>query len=365
MTTKRKQSRSISTQGIRFVESVVNEYNCIFQEIALENDIGNDAYLEFIQNEQATGCCIAIQIKSGESYHTTDENFILRTDRDHFEYWHSHVLPIAAIIYSPTKNFAVWYDVTEYLSLHSNTIETGPYTIKIPLSQEFSSKTFNCFKSHFLQYLEPYRHKLGVALEKFADISNYQNCLDGINYLFSYQRQNIASWYYIINCFQNFRRHPLLFHLISRIAYLPEHGDIFWHKENIIDDDVRKTALSFLKDRFGRVEVLCMLEVVTDGGGFTRGAIGLPVEAILNHIKDREKILESIAFDSDAKDDVRYWALLLLVFYTQWSDFGIEKCLKFINRYQDQFPNSDSNVNYMVSGIREELESNGKFDFYY
>jgi Domain of unknown function (DUF4365) len=365
MTTKHKLSRSTSNKGVRFVENVVNEKNCIFQEIALENDIGNDAYLEFIQDEQATGCCIAIQIKSGDSYVTSNENFVLRADRDHFEYWHSHVLPIAAIVYSPKKNYAVWCDVTEYLSQHSNIIETGPYSVEIPLSQEFSSKTFDRFRSHFLRYLEPYKHKLDVALEKFAGISNYQNCLDGMNYLFSFQRQNFASWYYIISCFQNFRRHPLLFHLINKIAYLPGHGDIFWHKENIVEDQTRKIALTFLKERFGRIDVLCMLEVVTEGGGFARGAIGLPVEVIVSQLKHREKIIESIAFDSDTNEDSRYWALLLLVFYAQRRDSGIAECLKFVDRYQHQFSNDDSDINDMVSGIREELEMYGRFNIFY
>ncbi len=236
MTTKRKRSQATAIAGVKFVKDIVEGHNCIFQKIDQENDIGNDAYLEFIQDEQGTGFCIGIQIKSGNSYVTSKENFVLRADKNHFEYWHSHVLPIAAIIYSPTKNIAVWYDVTEYLSQHLNIIETGPYNIEIPSSQEFSSKTFDGFTSHFLRYLEPYKHKLGVALEKFADISNLRNCLDGINYLFSFQRQNIASWYYVISCFQNFRQHPLLFQLISKLAYLPGHEDIFWHKENIIHD---------------------------------------------------------------------------------------------------------------------------------
>ena len=291
MTTKRKQSKSTSQAGVRFVEGVVNEHNSIFQEIALENDIGNDAYIEFIKNEQATGCCIAAQIKSGDSYVTSDGNFFLRADKDHFEYWHSHVLPIAAIVYNPTKKVAAWCDVTEYLIQHVDRIETGPYNIEITSSQEFSSANFHIFTAHFLKYTKPYKYKFSMALERFADISNAQNCLDGMKYLFSFQRNNTASWYYVINCFQNFRRHRLLFYLISMIAYLPGHGDIFWHKDNIINDHTCEVALRFLKERFGRIEILCMLEVLTDGGGFGRGALGPPIEAIVSQVRDRRSLL--------------------------------------------------------------------------
>lgn len=364
MTTKRKQSQSISRTGIRFVVGVISDCNCIFQEISLENDIGNDGYIEFIQDEQATGCCIAVQIKSGDSYVISNGNFVLKADRDHFEYWRSHVLPVAAIIYSPGRNSAVWCDVTEYLSRDFDLIETGPYNIEIEPSREFSYGTFHEFMSHFLEYRERFKHRLGDALERFSDIKNHQNCLDGLTHLFSFQRQNIASWYYVISCFQNFRLHPLLLHLINTIAYLPGHGDIFWHRKNTIADETRDAAIAFLKKRFGRIEVLCMLETVTDGGGFARGAIGQPVDAIVSQVTDHETILDSIAFDPRINEEVRYWALLLLVCHGQWRDSGTEQCLKLIDKYQQQFADKDSEISEMISGIRQELVANGKFLLY-
>lgn len=94
--------------------------------------------------------------------------YFLKANKDHFEYWYSHALPIATVVYSTGRDYAVWADITEYLYQHSNLVETGPYNIEIPASQKFSSRTFERFASHFLKYLEPYRHKFGVALEKFA-----------------------------------------------------------------------------------------------------------------------------------------------------------------------------------------------------
>src|SRR5437870_1454265 len=101
MTTKHKRSKSISRTGIKFTRDIVEERGSKFQEIALENDMGNDAYIEFIQDEEATGCCIFVQIKSGDSYVKADGNYVLKADKDHFEYWSSHLLPVAAIVYSP------------------------------------------------------------------------------------------------------------------------------------------------------------------------------------------------------------------------------------------------------------------------
>lgn len=364
MTTKRKGTQSVSRSGVRFVEDIVNSSNCIFQEIALENDIGNDAYLEFIENEEATGCCICLQIKSGDSYLNSNGNFILRADKDHFEYWSSHILPVAAIAYSPSKKTAAWLDVTQYIAANPHVVETGPYSINIPSSQVFDLAKFDLFKVHFLKYLEPYKHKIGVALEKFARLDDVPTCLDGIKYLLSFQRQNITSWYYLINCFQNFRKHSLLIYLTHKISYVIGHGDIFWNKENIIDDTTRKFALEFLGKRFGRIEVLCMLEIVTDGGGFARGAVGQSVEAIVSHMQYRERILESIAFDLEVDEESRYWAWLLLIFYTQWQDSGAEKSLSFIEKFQKQFLDSDSDISYMIAGIYAEFNICKNFNLF-
>ncbi|MFI7837893.1 DUF4365 domain-containing protein [Pseudomonas asiatica] len=89
MTTKRKRSQSTSRDGINFVRSLVERQKSTCQEIDLHNDLGNDAYLEFIVAENATGCCVALQIKSGTSYRNSYGNYFFQANRDHFEYWAS------------------------------------------------------------------------------------------------------------------------------------------------------------------------------------------------------------------------------------------------------------------------------------
>jgi hypothetical protein len=305
---------------------------------------------------------MVVQIKSGDSYVTPNGEYILQGDKDHFEYWYNHILPVAAIIYSPTRKEAVWFDVTEYLSQNFQVVENGPYNIKILAEQEFCSSRFHEFQHHFIsRYLEPYKHKLGVALERFSNLGNRQGCRDGIEYLFSFQRQNATNWYYIISCFQNFRKHSLIFNLINKIAYLTGHGDTFWHKDNFIEKKTEETASSFLVKRFGKVEIVCMLEVLTDGGGFARGAIGQPIESIIRQIEDRDKILESIISDLNFDEEVRYWALLLSAFYLQSQKNGLEKCLKLINQYISLLSDENDELKYMASGIRHEIEMNRSF----
>jgi Domain of unknown function (DUF4365) len=171
MTTKRKKSKSIARSGVNYVRMVVEECNCIFHEIDLDNDVGNDAYVEFIESEEATGSLIAAQIKSGQSYFRDDQGHaVVQSDRNHFEYWHSHSLPVAMIAYDPVSGSAAWFDITEFLMHYPEVIERGPYTIRVPVSQRLDEDSFPVFYNHFAAYRDLYRQEafFGRALGAFA-----------------------------------------------------------------------------------------------------------------------------------------------------------------------------------------------------
>ena len=133
MTTRRKIISATAKSGVNYVRAIVESHNCIFHNIDLDNDIGNDAHLEFIENEEATGCLIATQIKSGRSYFRNRANYAtVQSDRDHFEYWNSHSLQISMIVYDPVNQCAFWCDIAEFLRNHPERITDGPYTIRVP-----------------------------------------------------------------------------------------------------------------------------------------------------------------------------------------------------------------------------------------
>ena len=91
---RRTKAIAISREGINHVRSIVERCNSAFQEISQHNDLGNDAYVEFIHDEQATSFCVALQVKTGKSFLRRNSALII-ADREHFEYWRNHILPIA------------------------------------------------------------------------------------------------------------------------------------------------------------------------------------------------------------------------------------------------------------------------------
>jgi hypothetical protein len=111
------------------VRSVVERANCIFQEIERHNDFGNDAILELVEDENVRGICLAVQIKSGGSYCTTD-SCAIPSDRDHFEYWSKHSLPVIGIVYDPSETLAYWTHITRDLRGRHYRVQNGPYTLR-------------------------------------------------------------------------------------------------------------------------------------------------------------------------------------------------------------------------------------------
>jgi hypothetical protein len=362
MPTKRKKTKAISREGVNYVRSIVEKQNSIFQEIDLDNDVGNDAYIEFILSESATGCCIATQIKSGASFYTQDQDrYTLKSDRAHFEYWQSHILPVAGIVYNPKKEEAVWCDITEYLSRNPEQIKNGPYCIHISSDCVFNSESFPKFRDHFLKYREIFKltENFGLALECFANLQEVEVCLNGIRSLFSFHRQRPESWYYLISCFRNFHNHPLAKTLAIALCHIPGHSDIYWHKGNLTDESVRQFALSFIKSYFKREEVIQLLELIDDLG-ISRGSIGQCVHAVIDIIQSRNNILSSIAFDEAIEADTRYWALFFWIYYRQGT--SLAHCIKFLMAYLERFPN-DENCR-LVDDLKNIIKEHGAISFY-
>lgn len=68
-------NKSIGTGklGVNLLKSFIDENECYFHEILQENDVGIDAFIEFTKNGENNGRCIAVQIKTGNSFFNVDK----------------------------------------------------------------------------------------------------------------------------------------------------------------------------------------------------------------------------------------------------------------------------------------------------
>lgn len=359
MTTKRKRSQATSRDGINFVRGLAERGNSTFQEIDLHNDLGNDAYVEFVVEENATGCCVALQIKSGSSYRSGSDRYAFQSDRDHFEYWASHTLPVLAVIFDPEREKAVWVDITDHLRATPSLIIEGPYTIYA--DRDFSETTFPEFRSHCLRYRDQYSREpnFGRALESFSSRESVERCFDGLGALFAYHRHQPATWYYLISCISNYRGHPILRPLVVRLCHIPGHGDIFWGKQNMIDEKVRHGALLIMRERFDRRDALTLLSVIDDAG-IDRGTIGQCVHALVDTMADTLGIMESIAIDRSQDDRIRHSAILFAINASQ--SRSATTALAVLDHIRPSI--NDDELSAVIDGLEGDLRRYGCVSLY-
>lgn len=359
MTTKRKLSQATSRDGVNFVRRLIERQNSTFQEIDLHNDLGNDAYVEFVVEESATGCCVALQIKSGPSYRSGPGRYAFQSDRDHFEYWASHTLPVLAVIFDPEKEKAVWVDITEHLRATPSLITEGPYTICA--DQDFSESTFVEFRNHCLWYRHQYSREpnFGRALQSFSVREDVERCFDGLGALFAYHRQQPGTWYYLISCISNYRGHPILRPLVARLSHIPGHGDIFWSKRNMIDEEVRRGALLMMRERFDRRDALTLLSVIDDAG-IGRGTIGQCVHALVDTLADTSGVMESIAIDTSQDDRIRHSAIIFAVSAAQ--SHSVPTALAVLDRIRPSI--NEDELSAVLDWLEEDLQEYGYVAFY-
>ncbi|OEC81020.1 hypothetical protein A9D46_06805 [Photobacterium damselae subsp. damselae] len=113
---KVKKTSATAKKGVIQVEDVVNDHGSIFRPVHQEDDIGIDGFIELVENEEATGKLIAVQVKSGESYVAkSGKNFYVPVDKEHLEYWASYLVPVILVCYSPEKKLLCWEVVNEYI----------------------------------------------------------------------------------------------------------------------------------------------------------------------------------------------------------------------------------------------------------
>src|SRR5258706_7150720 len=154
---KYPRTKATGKLGVTFVETIVSEAGCIFRETPQDTDVGIDGYIEFVENEVATGTLVAVQIKAGESFlkkHSDDKYFSINASKEDMNYWNSHTIPVALIAYDPTTKLSGWLDITGYIRQHLDCLEKENTTLTIhSQSSTFSPNTLqNKFKNTFMSY---------------------------------------------------------------------------------------------------------------------------------------------------------------------------------------------------------------------
>jgi hypothetical protein len=112
-------TRLVAREGVAAAQSFFEKNNCVFQEVAQQNDFGKDAYVDIVRGGIVTFLCLALQIKSGASYKSANGDYFIPLE-SHADIWRRSTVPVFGLVYDPTDNLLRWIDLTRYLRGHAH-----------------------------------------------------------------------------------------------------------------------------------------------------------------------------------------------------------------------------------------------------
>ena len=104
---------STEQTGVTYVSHFIHSsFGWIFREQPV-SDMGIDAQIEIVNDNNASGQLIALQIKTGESYfkEASDGSYYYYIDQDHYDYWMYHSLPVIVIIHNDKDKTTLWQSI--------------------------------------------------------------------------------------------------------------------------------------------------------------------------------------------------------------------------------------------------------------
>lgn len=314
--------RSTDKAGVNACRTLFEKCGYIFQEVELGNDFGKDAYVDLVDGREVTGGCVALQIKSGESFRRRD-GFGIPIE-DHYSVWRNSSIPVAGIVYDPTDHVLYWCNITEYLDSSGQEVPTI-----VPVSRDsiLNERTLEiAFKPDMRRSID--RRSVGASL--------LQLCSDS-------EKVQLSALY---DCLGAGRSEPgfliLLRYLIGLLSDLPlkcavsvlahatPHPDILWSRHNWISDHVQ----SLLKPYFCWThDEICRLFAAFDWTEWERGNCGQDLYMLLTQDSQIEQKMERVAVDFLQRDDDEHaFGALYLVIY--WAgEQGREKYEELVSEY--------------------------------
>ncbi len=139
-----QKSRAIGKAGVIYVDRIVNSQGSVFRPVHQEDDFGVDGFIELVHAETVSGKLIAVQVKTGDSYLRDSHNqFEVAVSNRHLEYWLNFVVPVILVCYSPSKDFAAWVSIRDYVENERYKDNREIKKIPVPFYRKFSEEALS------------------------------------------------------------------------------------------------------------------------------------------------------------------------------------------------------------------------------
>lgn len=282
MSVKIPTTRTTSRDGVNAAQTFFEHNGCVFQEVAQQNDFGKDAYVDLSDGRTVTHLCIAVQIKSGGSYRTTDGDYFVPVD-NHSRNWRLSTVPVFALVYDPDDRLLRWGDLTGHLRSNPSQ-DTGT----IPVSRD-AFLTADSLRGSFMQAVKAYAHDTvgSIASGLLSETEAIQ--ADAVYDAWALGRHD-SRYLLLLRRLIIELRGPSVRRAIIALSHATPHPDIFWTNNNWIPEAIKVRARASF--RWSPREVAHMLDVVGDDD-WGRGTVAESLDMLIREDPDCASVLDS------------------------------------------------------------------------
>ena len=266
-------NRKVAREGVNAVQTFFERNDCVFQEVAQQNDFGKDAYVDITLNRTPTPLCAALQIKAGTSYRSADGDYFVPV-QNHRDMWRRSTVPVFGLVYDPDDGLIRWADVTGYLrSASGHSVSTVPVSRYAILNER-------SLHGDFTAAVTKYAEGGGsVLLNLLADGPIQVAAVYDAWALGRYDAKYLILLRRLLLDLQP----TAVRKAIHLLAHAGSHPNILWTKDNWIPQTVVEQALPTF--RWSTAEIAHMIRAV-DYSDYGYGTLGESLDVLLYEDSD-------------------------------------------------------------------------------
>jgi hypothetical protein len=290
--------------GVNFVRSAVEGTGCLFKDINLQHDFGQDATILLVVNGQVRPREVALQIKSGKSYISSDACNLPATAA-HVYLWAEHDLITIGVIYDPEEAAAWWIDLqTAARNFRKSSPKSGTtFTFAKGLWNQFNKEDFAAIVIPTLLGEAPNVPIARLCTWVLSDDMTAHEI--GVRAIRARHYRELTGWNCLIDAFISRSPDQLTIHLPITLAMLLGHDDLGFYSDQI-PRDIRASAVSRVL-AFGPNEIAKLLSMLPDTD-FERPSLGYSLLPLLGQTGQSSHILCAIRDNGEFGPAVRQLA---------------------------------------------------------
>lgn len=191
---KVSKNRVIEREAVNKLKALLEQQNHVVEEIAGQNDFGEDLYLTFVETGRVTGDVAKIQVKGGATPRRA--NCYAVPVKHHADKWTDCNVPVICVVHDPGTDTLYWANATKQLRRARSKRETLR-TIKIGSNARLDEQSMSIFVAETRRYAACYRGAQaihthlseisGVEFEPSDQVQHFINDCD--EYLIFWQKQ--------------------------------------------------------------------------------------------------------------------------------------------------------------------------------